>query len=380
MTRRAFTLLETLLAASIGSVIVLAVLSIVWLVQTTDRRLNHRYEQMGDLRAARLVMSRTFTRLLVSSQPPPAMAPGEGTGQRWADIKRKRDTDPDAFGPDRISLTPDPSLASMVMERAGPDARRITPQRLEVVLTDPPVPSPRAKAASDAAVAAILTADASRRSGAQRRPESESRRDRASGATGEGERGPGARGSGARAAGAQAPRTPPREAKGGDRAGPARDAAADTAPPEETDMAVRSVRGAFELRPDPLARPGEPSWELWWVSLPRLGQAPGEVELAPVLDEPFRVASHIRYLSWRFYRDRDWMHEVHAAISDELPAYVEVEIETTAGLRDKWLFEISFARGPELRRRSVGGPNDASSPGSGPDRSGSGASSSEKKK
>ncbi|MCB9844978.1 MAG: prepilin-type N-terminal cleavage/methylation domain-containing protein [Phycisphaeraceae bacterium] len=103
----------------------------------------------------------------------------------------------------------------------------------------------------------------------------------------------------------------------------------------------RVVRGVFELRPD------EDSWSMWWRPVQPDGspQIPGfetRRELSAV-----RLASGIVWCQWQAFRDRERVGELDATWSNELPAYMELEVETVSGLYANWLFEMGWSVGPE---------------------------------
>ena len=69
ITRRGFTLLETMLAAAIGALVVLACLGMMFMMNRTDRALDARATEQAELERLRWVMERTFSRLLMSDEP-----------------------------------------------------------------------------------------------------------------------------------------------------------------------------------------------------------------------------------------------------------------------------------------------------------------------
>lgn len=326
MIPRAFTLLETLLAAALGSIVVLVAAGLMWSISATDRRLEVRYRQLAEIRGVRLTMERAFGSLLMSEQPIPNPPREQTNTLRWDHLKSLRQRGSEEIPPDRLRL--------------GVSGGGVAPgldvplQRLEIVLTDPPVPSPKAQAAADAMVNQLLSASTSRRS-SRRTPESGD----------------------AKAGGDD------RNRREGDARTPGQgeaDRLAEQAAQEEdADFAVRATRGAFELRPG-MGDEVDSSLELWWVPLPRVGTSPDEVDAMSVLDEPYRIAKELRSMRWRVFRERVWHNELAATWSEELPAYIEVDVVTTGGLTANWLFEVGYARGPELRRRST--PADHNAP------------------
>jgi type II secretory pathway pseudopilin PulG len=341
VTRRAgFTLLETMLAATIAALVVLVLLSVMFAMERSERVLAARAEQSGDLQRARLVMQRVSMNILMSSKPPPrkdstARATAETgdaskAGDKGAGDKGKgaapAEAPQDAITP-RLILDADPRLAGLFMSKGDEPGSRYAIQRLEVVLTDSPVPS----TSRDEAV--FVQSGAPRR----RRP------------------GGGEEESGPRRA------TRDEQASG--------DAAVRAAVfAEEAQGMVRAPRGALEFWPQTgegtqrrleairgLAAddPSRPVlWDLWWVPLPPRsedpeGPPPPEAAWAN-MGEPYLIASNIRFARWTAFDDREKKVRLAAARRQDLPAYVELEMETAAGLRVHWMFETDCAVGPEV--------------------------------
>jgi len=355
---RGFTLLETVLAAAIGSIVVSACLGIFVLIERTDRLLETRARDQAELQRLRLVMSRTFSSLLLSDAPRPvaqdADAGGDNASAR-ARLATRRGVkfDPTAPPPaERLTLSVDSFIAQPMVLRSGDDglSQTANPQRLEVVLFESPVPSPRELD--------LLADEALARAGARLQ-------DRAS-----------------RSAPTTAATDPTQDvSKGSPRLAKAKSvtpstssdptsgssstpsdsaAAADEAEDlvEAVAMPVRAVRGVFELRPqqglpsnlgndrDPPTGPPV-AWEMWWTPLyPRASASPEEVSTPS--GEPYRVASNLRYAHWRFFDDRQRKDAMSATWTQQLPAYVELEVQTTAGLMANWMFEVDWAIGPEM--------------------------------
>lgn len=124
------------------------------------------------------------------------------------------------------------------------------------------------------------------------------------------------------------------------------------------------VRGRFELRPEPSTN----GWSVWYTAFaasdgpegPRVGM--GER----------RLAGGLKKFDWTFQKTGktpdnkptgllEKLTELRAADTSEIPAYVEVDVETVEGQKANWMFEISFtigreqesmpARDPELSQR-----------------------------
>lgn len=339
MMRRAFTLLETMLACTIGVALLAVALAMFFTLDRTDHMLGVRFEQTGDLQRVRLVMQRTFLNILVSNRPPPLREPppGEEARPRPRNAAARSDV---PLTP-RMSLDVDHRLERLAMTRRG-DNSRYAVQRLEIVLTDAPVPNNQRDIE---AFAQLGTSDRPRaRSQRERKDEDEATPDR--------------------------PMTPDEEA----------------VLTEQAQVMVRAVRGAFEFWPQvrgggndraedisgAMEGDGTLLWELWWVPLaPMPETAEEEPPPSPPLPEAFLVASNIRYARWTMYDDRERKVKLAIARRPELPAYAELEIETGAGLYANWMFETDFAVGPESMPRVVVAPpatpsdGAAESPGSG---------------
>lgn len=387
--RRAFTLLEVALASVIGAIVLMAALSLVMTLERTQRTVSTRANESAQLQRARLVMQRAFGSILVSAPAPtrttvatavatdaaaPAStpsgqdvsreldastrgrrAPGEaaqrGPGdargsaaaagsasQSGGDAKSAGTADsnplqpmirPPEDAPPRVILHHDELVSqyTMTLKEADGTVLAIAPQRLELVLIEPPVPTQQ----HDAFVLArAVRLETQRRGIAHERVEEEPE--------------------------IFGDPTAPEEAAEAD---------ADAEPSE--DWGIRAVRGAFELIPkedkqgrqmlDDLGNPK--AWELWWVPLaPRhtieevreMGRARAILE-ASSYGEPFRIATDLASCRFRMFDDRVRKEEFQATIQNQLPAYVEVDIATIGGLSASWLFEISWATGPETRPR-----------------------------
>lgn len=120
--------------------------------------------------------------------------------------------------------------------------------------------------------------------------------------------------------------------------------------PDVTD-AGSAVRGRFFLQPNPLTAPNRPiSWTLFWQPLRAPdGAASADsrlVELVPA-GRAVPIATDLAYCRWQVFEDRARKTEFQATWYDDLPAYVEMEVETVGGLWASWMFEIDSSRGQE---------------------------------
>lgn len=374
--RRAFTLLEAMLATVIGTVLLFAGLGLITTLERTDRSLAVRADESVSLQRMRLVFQRSFDSILVASRPTTSRVatavatPAPGTPAR---ATNRATSGADPASPDPAASTPtrptsrfdDHMGAAPASQATSPTTSRTTspasspakgalapsedptnsrvflhydaviaepmagtpgagllglirPQRLEMVLTDSPVPARR----QDPFVLAHALAREQRLSRRADSPE------------------------------AEAPPEP-------DQPAPAQAAPADE---ESQEPALRAVRGAFELVPQP-TNPSDDRgtlWELWWVpraarrsldEVRSMGRVAAEAELAGT-GEPYRIAGDIRALRIRAFDDREKKEVYSAIVQSQLPAYAEVEVEMRSGRTAQWLFEISWATGPETREQA----------------------------
>lgn len=354
MRRRGFTLLELVLAMALGTVIVGVATALMISVDRADRAIETNGEDAAQLERARLAVSRTAASILMAPGSDPrrlAAREGETEDERTRARRRNRlgmraddplptpriilAKDEDARGvmtPARTVL--DGALLRERMVGSGELGMGVVPQRLEVVLVDPPVPM------------TIDKFEAARR--VLRRNADRSQRVASAG-----------EGAGEGAGDGEAM---------GDGQGPES---------AEPDVAVRAFRGAFEMRPEELTdeevarlNRGEairPRWRLEWQPLMPRGMYQQDAEPPKaVRDGPSRVIAHdLVYANWVFFDNGERKTDFVGTWGGDLPAYMELEIETVTGVQVNWMFEIGWAFGPEV-------PPDLSRIGSG--RGGSGPS------
>lgn len=351
MTRRGFTLLEVMLASLIGAMVMALCAMLLFSGNRTEVMLAARAEQTADLGRIRVVLQRTFSSLLMVKlkQENRTAATKPGTGSVPG---AKTPSDESPLTP-RLRLEGDPDLLGLFM---APRSLTIStpsvhPQRLEVVLTDSPVPQ------SDTGEAALRSLGVRSRLGQRAKKPSA-------------------------AAEASNP-----ESSGGDGASGVNGATPDaqsTQLADESQTTVRAVRGAFEFWPEQLESErgvrdalgsfnpdGETPvlWEMWWVPLPPRGEHVDDADPPQVLPlgRPYLIAKNIRFARWVAFKDREHKVVLDASIPKDLPAYVEFQVETAAGLRSEWMFEIGWAMGPEAPSPPVPAPT-------GPSRAASGTS------
>lgn len=345
---RGFTMLEVVLAAALGGFVILATLAVFLQIDRTETLLAARTRDSNELANMRLVIQRATSNFVMSTDPLPAREQarqGEaGTNSRFDDSRLKQMLASE-LAP-RLVLEEDPVLASVAMRREASadwsgDATRV--QRLEVVLSDSPVPQEES--------------DPFGRVGGGL---GERRKFYVRGDVSERREGAGERAGGSKVEGADKGR---REEKDATPQGAPEDARGGTT--TEADVApVRAIRGAFELRPQPLTPaqaaafergewPEEArAWQMWWVPLrPReSGLEPAERE-SPEVATDFLVASNLRYVEWKMFDDGEHKSRMVATWEQQLPAYVEVSVQTVSGIDANWMFEVDWGRGPEVPPR-----------------------------
>lgn len=351
--RAAFTLLEVTLAAVMAGLVVASLATLFVSVDRGGELLRRRTAESAELQRLRVVMSRTFASLLTEQRP---VTPGRPTSAT---------PDPLESRPPRLWLREDPALSGVTLARPEADGTSTTvrPQMLEVVLVDAPLATVQRDAF---AVAAQIGQRAGAAARAARTGGSERVID-----VGGGVLVSGGRRNEQQPAGQPAPSTP------GDAS-----AGANTTDPTATgDDSVRAVRGSFELREMPTtARASDDTpraYALYWV--PRRLEGGDEdwrsvradegpdgtrLESPPVGSRPVLVAEGLSFVRWRLFDDRQRKLEHRVVAFNDLPAYVEMDVRTVSGLEVSWLFEVSWATGPERApaRQTAGAPTPPTPP------------------
>lgn len=124
--------------------------------------------------------------------------------------------------------------------------------------------------------------------------------------------------------------------------------------------ADRSIRGAFEFRPEGRTTAfGEEIYSLWWRPM---AQAETAEELA-AMGRPVDVATvagavelveEVIWARWRVFKRRQW-HEIFRAITvPDLPAYAELEITTPEMMTANWIFEVAWTIGEDPSAQGEG--------------------------
>ncbi len=130
------------------------------------------------------------------------------------------------------------------------------------------------------------------------------------------------------------------------------------------------IRGAFELNFEPgpdLDGDGlGGSYSLWWRQItpdPAGGEFLADAVAAEQVDWPeglgpgrIRLASNLKRVHWQVYRGSQWRDEWSATWVDDLPAYVSLEIETAEGTNYQWLLEVGWSVGKDPGSPSASSP------------------------
>lgn len=302
-SRRGFTMLEVSLAAVIGGLIVLASLGVFSALDRADLTLKSRFDHSMQMSRLQTVMRRTFVNLAMSTKTPPRNRPAGGrtTAQQSAPTPAAAAAEPQNQPgavqdeqqipePPRVILGFDDRLGPVEMQLltkfgTGPNVPATwRPQRLEVVLSRPPVPIPKGGASGVFPEAGTGLDEFSDSNSV-----SASRLFRGI---------------------------------------------------YELQATLPGTRGPNGERPRPFT-----TWSLWWRPMPPPitpeAGSEGEVrefQLAP----PSLIASDLTYLRWQFFDDRTLKHEFSTAYYLGLPAYVQLEVQTASGIWASWMFEVDF--------------------------------------
>lgn len=364
MIRRGFTLIELALATVLGTIIIAAALAIFTSMDRADRRFERRFEETVAIERLHNTLRKAFGNIAMSEEPAPPNTPGiqatsatAGTTQPGRSTETDTSLSPASLPPPRFILLEDqnPDVRGMVnLSRAlegGGGSGVLAPQIMEVTLTQSPIGDARAAqlAAYESRMAVRLglqddnsssnsAADSSRSSDSSSSSSRSSKR----------------------------PSQDLAESAARDRA-----ASLDAPAPvdEEDAFAGNLVRGQFFLRPGIADRrrrddmnPDEIPWDLYWVRLrPRERIEAFDAPLAPpeYVGEPILIASGLRYFNVRIFKDRSWLRQHAATYFQHLPAYVQVEVETTTGIWAKWLFEVGWVMSAEVPKDANDGPLNA---------------------
>ena len=148
---RGFTLLEVVLATSMGVMVIVVALALMQSMERMEKPLAVRQQELADLHRARLVMQRALAGLVMSDTTAPVNPNARrNTNQTTTTdeaAKSAFETSEEAFKsrnprpPARLLLEPDTSaeLRAMLVDVGLPAEEAQKLQRLEIVIDSPPI-------------------------------------------------------------------------------------------------------------------------------------------------------------------------------------------------------------------------------------------------
>ncbi|MBX3406507.1 MAG: hypothetical protein KF869_07060 [Phycisphaeraceae bacterium] len=350
--RRAFTLLEVMLAAMLGTLVVLSALGLFDIMRRSDIRQAERMALIEEIAFAHRAIGSALTTIVMTDLPMPGNE--KDMDDRLRRFERAVDNnDPDPVDDEepapRLVLRTEPDGTWMQYESDG-RVGRMRAQSLELTVRRPPVLGGRPQ---DVLFDAAAEARRRAMTPEQRRREAE-RESRAADRT---RREP------------ERDRDRDRDSDRGRSDAPSPRSSANDSDDDDRYALAPGVRGVFELLPDTLQPAGGATFErtrkpradvgtgltLWWRELPPvLDPEATEEEIARyrrrMLDFDGRripLISGLSWLRWEVYRGDRFDTRTRATWQRELPAYVKVSFETVAGRRENWMFEVAWMNGPE---------------------------------
>lgn len=275
MSRRSFTIIETVLAAALSSMVVLGCLGGFMAISRADRSLTARFHEANDLARIQRTMQRAFSTLLMAPTSPLEEEEVEEQPPVEEAVEEEESLEAEVIPVPRIVLEADndPLLLSLLQSSrfaaGGGGSSIATPQRLELVLSAVPIRPPATQ--STVWTQALVGVDDL------------------------------------------------------------------DEPISEDEEQYTGVRGAFVLRPDDaesmqsiareVSNDERIGWTLWWQPI-------------DTRSEPARIASGLAACQFLLYRDREMTPELLAYSPEEMPTYIQLEIETLSGLYANYLFEV----------------------------------------
>jgi len=346
-SRRGFTLLETVLALALGSLVLLGAIAVFGVMARTEAGMGRRYERVGEMAAAQFTLRRAMLTFVMApndsverdedgnrvreTQPARSQSiAGPGEEPTEEDVEALEQDDGEDLPPrDRIILEADPVARAQAQAWGllrGADANA-SPQRFEVVLMSAPLPDvllgPASGWATTSEQMGLTFVSA-----------------------------------------------------------------------EQQESDAGGVRGVFELRIDgtrealmdsvgmagqgwsiesPTPGSGEPvGWTLWWremtdLEILRLRHGfpleQDEVRTEEGRARLARAAPLVRGLSvcsWMIFVDRVRTGTYSGIEQRDLPAYLEFEMKTLAGNSSNWMFEVGWIVGEDPTDDDGGGADGTS--------------------
>lgn len=305
MNRRGFTILELTLASGVATVVIAAAFALFQTVDRADRKLEGKFERAAEIERTRRAFQNAFASIATSERPRPRTSPGSSGARTPA-----QGSSGDAAGEEKLarlqggakggesggeapsgdSVAPPPPPRVSLTPDTGPDSDPFVSvtgaQRLELVLTNSPVPVMKREGAEQARMALAEKAGDDKR-------------------------------------------VNPTE-EGGARA-------------------IRGVFSlkpqlgppAKDVKPDFLDRQ---LMELWWTPLPPAQEDPTAepLPLSFSAGYPVKLCSEVARCTWRVFKEGQWADQFNAVWLTDLPAYAEVQIDFGNGSSFKWLMEVDY--------------------------------------
>ena len=297
MARRGFTLLEVLLSTVLGSLVVLAGLSVMATLARVDRTLGIRSRATTEMATTHVILQKMFRATVLSNvDQTPGAAPEEGDEQ----VEQPEEVSPARFAQELrtrqdMTLVPAHWLRGIDDDRAwatNADGERVALPR---IIIRPDVSPSLVRAAADLGFTGVM----------------------------------------------QSLEIVTSEPPGGMRW-------PSLLTPEEAEVMrsrIIASRGLLEVRPEP--EDDGVSWSLWWRPLMPDGRPfPGDGEYG---DENYglKLVSGLREYRWQVFYRGQWLEQFHATNGVDIPAYIQLRIATTSGMEATWLFEVGGTPGPE---------------------------------
>lgn len=285
-TARGFTLLETLLAASLGAALVLMVVGVMGFMDRAEARQAARIEEMDNLARVQRVMSRTFAMLVVAD--PNSSSAFRSAVNRDTVRLGGRTLTAEGVPRERVILEADESRTLDVAMRRARVAGGGAVQRLEVVLDRPPVPRNFARGLTGS-LADSVQANLDERDD-EFRPVL---------------------------------------------AGPVRGV-----------FELRPDAATRRMGLRPVVNPDDPrvGWTLWWRPL----VDDRSLDVDPTDDaEAVPIASGLTVCTWRAFIKKERSETLRVMSTLEVPAYMEMEVRTLGGQHANWMFEVQWSIGDD---------------------------------
>lgn len=394
---RGFTLIEVMLAAVLGLIVILVAAGLFRVMDVAKQTQAQRMENNLEFASAHRIMQQTFRTLLMSDGPDPKddELKQRIIGDLESAAADREDTREEDAGSNRFALQPDPTKIDVFNRPV---------QTLEVTLKVPPVrgnvrsmdaaelrdreqqlierfrrgDSMFLSMDSEGGSVAGTSAGTSRensRGDARGRAAADDAGDRSSSGRGSSSGRESSSGRGSSNGRDRDTRRASLRESASQFAG--RDISEDALSGllEAGDEPARApgVRGVFELRPevDPnvlrrAREQGDPDggrglWAMWWREFPAdAADGADSAELAELARysrsdvREVKLISGLRQARWQVFRtsrgeklERARVAKIAAVHARELPAFIELKFETVDGRREHWMFEIAWSSGPE---------------------------------